>query len=37
MPFAPIVREIDAGLIFERFSKGLDAAKFMTITLKVKI
>jgi carbamoyltransferase len=36
MPFAPIVREVDAGLVFEKFSKGLDAAKFMTITLRVK-
>ncbi len=36
MPFAPIVRESDADLIFEKFSKGLDAAKYMTITLRVK-
>jgi carbamoyltransferase len=36
MPFAPIIREIDADLIFEKFSKKLDAAKFMTITLRVK-
>jgi carbamoyltransferase len=36
MPFAPIVRDSDAGLIFEKFSKGLDAAKFMTVTLSVK-
>ena len=36
MPLAPIVREIDANSIFERYSKGLDAAKFVTITLKVK-
>lgn len=36
MPFAPVVREIDADLIFEKYSKGLDAAKFMTVTLKVK-
>lgn len=36
MPFAPIVRQSDAVLIFEKFSKGLDAARFMTVTLRVK-
>jgi carbamoyltransferase len=36
MPFAPIVRESDTDLIFEKYPKGLDTAKYMTVTLRVK-
>ena len=35
MPFAPIIRDIDAERVFENYSKDLVAAKFMTVTLDV--
>jgi carbamoyltransferase len=36
MPFAPIVRDIDAFKLFENYSTGLLASKFMTVTLTVR-
>jgi carbamoyltransferase len=36
MPFAPIIRDIDAPIVFQDYTSGLIAARFMTVTLKVK-
>jgi carbamoyltransferase len=36
MPFAPIIRDVDAGKVFENYSDELLASKFMTVTLNVK-
>ena len=36
MPFAPIIRDIDAPIVFKDYTPGLIAAQFMTVTLRVK-
>ncbi len=36
MPFAPIIRDIDADKVFENYSNKLKASKFMTVTLNVR-
>jgi carbamoyltransferase len=36
MPFAPIIRDVDAPIVFRDYTPGLIAAQFMTVTLRVK-
>jgi carbamoyltransferase len=36
MPFAPIIRDIDADKVFENYTNRLKASRFMTVTLNVR-